>query len=693
MANFLEIESDFLDKIIMLIEEHMADENFGVAELAEKAGMSRSNLLRRVQKLAGYSVSVLIRKVRLHRAKGLLTSDSLNVSEVAFEVGFNSASYFIRCFREEYGYPPGEEFQRQQTVKAVSEEAKEELPRPQEEKPKFLKYLLPVAAAVLLTIMAAWLIMGRQDVPDQLEKSIAVLPFKNNSSDSSNLYIINGLMESILNNLQKIEELQVVSRTSVEPYRITNKTIPEISEELGVSYFIEGSGQKVGDQIQLSINLVQADNDNNLWSGQYNRQVIDIFELQADVAQDIAREISVVVSPEVQKRIAKVPTENLEAYDLYLRGVELSNLETLEGLERALIFFDEAIIKDPSFPHPYAFTAICYYYLDVFKANKEYSDRILDFADRALELDNELPQAYIAKGLYFMQTKRYKEAVEVLQKVFLYNPNSAQANNYLSEIYNFHLPDTEQYLRYALRGTQLEVNKYDSTAATFSYLHLANALMQTGFIKEAEENILLSLAYDSTNTFSQYVYAYILLAKDKDAERSRDMMVKTYRQDTTRIDVLQELGKLSYFMGDTLGAYEYYHDFATRRNTLGLYIYPNEDILVGMAYENMGYDSLANYYYEKYRAYGEVDSTKYKNLFRASYHALMDNKEEAIEALKEFANEKHIQYWFVWSVESDPILRRVSDHPEYDAIVKRISENFWAEHEEVKLRLKEAGLF
>ena len=687
MANFLNIESEFLDQTIALIEAHMEDESFGVAELSEKAGMSRSNLLRRVQKLTGFSVSVLIRQVRLNEAKGLLTNDTLQVSEVAYQVGFNSVSYFIRCYRELYGYPPGEELERSAKQKAPVAEEQEDPVRP-----AFLKFLLPAAAVLVLALLALWLLQKPKAISDDLEKSIAVLPFKNNSADSSNVYIINGLMESILSNLQKIEALQVISRTSVEPYRQTQKTIPEISEELGVNYFIEGSGQKVGDQILLSITLVQASNDVNLWSEQYNRQVIDIFELQADVAKDIAREIKVLISPEVEERIEKKPTENLAAYDLYLRGLEISNQQTFEGLERALIFFDEASIEDPGFAHPYALTAICYYYLDLFKAQKQYQAQILDYANRALELDAELPQSLIAKGLYYMHSEDYDSAARQFERALIYNPNSAQASNYLSDIYSLYEPNTEKYLRYALRGAQLETVNYDSGSATITYLHLANALIQNGFVEEAESSILRSLEFDPDNIFSRYVHAYILLAKDNDVERSRNMIAEALALDTTRLDVVQELGKMSYFMEDYEAAYQYYHRFATAKKALGLNIFPNEDILVGYAYEQQGFDSLANIYYEAFREFAENDDSIYRSLLLASYDALKGNTEAAIANLKVFAEQKHIQFWFVRFLETDPIIKKVSDHPDYQAISDKISDNFWAEHEAMKESLREAGL-
>ena len=129
------------------------------------------------------------------------------------------------------------------------------------------------------------------------KKSIAVLPFKNMSSDSDNLYFVNGLMESTLNNLQKIEDLRVISRTSVEKYRNTDKTVSEIAEELNVNYLIEGSGQRVDDQVLLNIQLIDASNDAPIWAEQYNHKTEDIFSVQNIVAKKITEAIKATVTP------------------------------------------------------------------------------------------------------------------------------------------------------------------------------------------------------------------------------------------------------------------------------------------------------------------------------------------------------------------------------------------------------------
>ena len=155
-------------------------------------------------------------------------------------------------------------------------------------------------------------------------------------------------MEAVLNNLQKLEGLRVVSRTSVERYRNRSKNISEISEELGVNYILEGSGQKVGDRILLTVQLIEAPKDSHLWSEQYNRQVTDIFELQAEIAKVIAEEIEVIITPAEVERIERIPTEDIEAYDLYLKGFDLTLVKSDESLREAIKYFKLATLDKSS---------------------------------------------------------------------------------------------------------------------------------------------------------------------------------------------------------------------------------------------------------------------------------------------------------------------------------------------------------
>ncbi|MEO1451420.1 MAG: helix-turn-helix domain-containing protein, partial [Bacteroidota bacterium] len=354
----------FLDRLTAIIETHLADEEFGVAELAEEMNMSRSTLLRRVKRTEGVSAAVFIRQVRLRQAKTMLLESTLTVSEVAFKTGFSSSSYFAKCYREEYGYPPGEEGKH-----ALPEAS---LVQPAMESSATLNWRWLVLMGGLALVLGMGLFVWNSSSADTKAspKTIAVLPFHNDSPDSSNVYVVNGLMAALIDNLHQVRDLQVISRTTVERYRGVARTIPELAEELGVSYFVEGSGQKIGDQILLTLRLVDAEADTLIWARRYKRETTDIFQLQTEVSTSIVEEIEIILTPEEQERLEQPPTDNLVAYDHYLRGLEQINEESREGLANGIASFKQAIAEDETFANPYAYLAISYYFLDLFQVDK-----------------------------------------------------------------------------------------------------------------------------------------------------------------------------------------------------------------------------------------------------------------------------------------------------------------------------------
>ena len=679
MNNLLESKDEFLQRAVAAVEENLADENFGVSEMAERLNMSRSNLLRKIKSQVGISASVFIRQVRLEHSKIYLTDKSLTISEISYKVGFNSPSYFIKCFREHYGYPPGEE-----SKQIVREEKQGDT------KQKFGKPLLIGLSLLLLASISILLFFKRPDSRKALEKSIAVLPFKNDSPDSSNVYIVNGLMEAILNNLQKVEDLRVISRTSSEKYRNQNKSIPEIAKELGVSYFVEGSGQKVGDQLMLTVQLIEASSDDHLWSERYLRNTADIFELQADVSKSIASQVEAIVTPEEVARIDKTLTDNLEAYELYLQGLEYLN--GFDDVYKSVDYFKNAIELDQEFAAAYAHVGIAYYYLDLFQANKLYGEEINSYADKAMLLDPDLGESLIAKALFYMQDEQYDLAIEYLEKVLVYYPNSGWTHNFLSDIYNTRIPNTEKYLIHALKGIQLDIGSQDSSVTSYSYLHLGNALVQNGFVDEAEFYIKKSLAYDSANLFSGYLYAFILLAQDKDFERTKKMLIEAYNKDSSRLDMLQEIAKIDYSFGRYEESIRRYEEFIAMRDAFDLNIFHTEDIKIGFVLEQLGRKEEAKKFYESFKTYADSDESIYRDLHLSVYYILQNQPELAIESFREFSNKRNYQYWIVLFLEDDPILQLISDHKDFDAIIDNIKTTFWEDHNKLRDLLTAEGL-
>jgi len=877
------IDNDFLIKLTDIIIENISDEMFGVSELASEIGMSRSNLLRKIKKSTNLSASQFIRQVRLEKAMEMLKQTSLTVSEVSYKVGFSSTSYFIKCFGDEYGFPPGEvgkksnagnsDFRAQsqthqlaaimftdiqgytalmqqdeekaikfrnrhrEVFNAATEKFKgkilqyygdgtlstfnsaidavrcgielqlafreepripvrvgihtgdilfsedgivgdgvnvasriESLAVPQSvfisekvydevknqtgiqttsmgvfelknvEKPMEIfaitnpglvvpeknqitgkvkrestqdKNEIPVKRKgaglkwvfIVFTVILVGYLLYTSDIfkktaqPDQAseqsitKKSIAVLPFRNDSNDSSNVYIINGLMESTLNNLQKIKDLRVISRTSVEKYRNSSKTIPEIGNELNVRYLIEGSGQKIGDQILLHIQLIEASSDKHVWGEEYNREAKDIFTLQREIAENIIDQIQVIITPEEEEMINKAPTDNVVAYDYFLKGYDLLiTTRAPAKLEEAITYFEKAIEEDPKFARAHAAIAISYYYLDEFKVEKKYAEEINHYADQALLLDDKLPQSLIAKALFYMHDKEYELAVSYLEKALEYNPNDGLAYVFLIDVYKNYIPNTEKYLEYALKGINLDVSDYDSLFASFNYLQISNAFVQSGFIEEADQFINKSLAYYSDNQYSKHLQAYILFAKNQDLQQLKRQLIEILQRDSTNLDIMQDVGKICYFQRDWASSYQYYKKFNEIRAALKLDIFKGENAKIGLVLAKMGLTEESEKYFKNFLDYANNDQTIYKHLSLSAYYAYMGEKEEAIAQLRMFAQQDNYYYWILPFLEIEPLMDNIKDLPEFKEIVEEIDAKFWKYHNQIRLSLEQKGL-
>lgn len=685
MSNASNIDVDFIDQLESIILENLSNEQFGVSELAEIMNMSRSSLLRKIRKNTQLSASQFIRQVRLKKSMQLLRQSSLNISEISFQVGFGSTSYFIKCFREYYGYPPGE------VGKGTFVNEDEVIVQPHFLK-RYKRTLIAIAALTVI-VLAFFIFNNKVATADaEIEKSIAVLPFKNESSDSSNLYFVNGLMESALNNLQKIEDLRVISRTSVEKYRHTDKSISEIAEELDVNYIVEGSGQREGDQVLLNIQLVDASSDKVVWVKQYNEKVVDIFDLQNEVARKIADAIKATVTPSEIDQIEKKPTENLLAYDYFLQGLGKYYTGTKEGLTEAISRFEKAIEQDPQFALAYAYIAFSYYHTDQFQKQQQYTELINNNADKALLYNAKSAESLMAKALYYMQIKEYRLALPHLEKALEYNPNSSAVVQMLSTLYANEIPNTAKYLSYALKGIQLDIAAYDSITKSYIYLNLSNAFIQNGFVEEALTYINKSLDYDPENYYSPLLKIYILYAKDGNLEQTQKRLLKEWSKDTTRLDILQEVAKFWYFQENYDSAFYYYEKFVSGRDKNGMDIYPQEDVKIAWVYQKKGMDARVTKFFNAYAEYCEKDQTIYKSASMAVMYAYKGENDKAIEQLKVFATQDNYQYWILLFMKTDPLLNPLKSHPEFNAIIQKINNRFWEKQENLEMLLKDKGL-
>jgi TolB-like protein len=303
-----------------------------------------------------------------------------------------------------------------------------------------------VAATAVLALIAAGLfvfqlvrpkptISSSAAAPLVPNKSIAVLPFDNLSEDKSNAYFAEGVQDEILTRLAKVADLKVISRTSTQKYKSAPDNLRTIAQQLGVANILEGSVQKSNDAVRVNVQLINATNDAHLWADIYDRKLTDIFTVESDIAKTIADTLQAKLTGSEKILMAKAPTANSQAYELYLKGRFFWNKRTALDLRKSIEYFNQAIEKDPGYALAYAALAQAWLLLPAYDggAPKDCFPQAEAAAKRALELDNTSADAYAAlasvKGLFEFN---FTGAIAGYERAIQLNPNDATAHHWLA---------------------------------------------------------------------------------------------------------------------------------------------------------------------------------------------------------------------------------------------------------------------
>ena len=269
-------------------------------------------------------------------------------------------------------------------------------------------------------------------------KSVAVLPFENLSSDKENAFFAQGIQDEIITALSKISGLRVISRTSTARYNSNPDNLPEIARELRVAKILEGSVQKAGDRAHINVQLIQADNDAHLWAQSYDRELTDIFAVEAEVAKRVADSLSTTLSPQEKARVETKPTENADAYVLYLRGREYQTRPdtVLQDFQAAAKLYEQAIPLDPTFALAHArlsaTTSSIYHWFQPTEALKQ---KARNEARESLRLQPNLGEGHAALGLYFYYEEGdYTAALRELEIAANVLPNDGDVGLYIAAV-------------------------------------------------------------------------------------------------------------------------------------------------------------------------------------------------------------------------------------------------------------------
>ena len=261
------------------------------------------------------------------------------------------------------------------------------------------------------------------------EKSIAVLPFENLSSDKENAYFAEGIQDEILTRLSKIAALKVISRTSTQKYQSAPDNLREIANQLGVAHILEGSVQKIANAAHINVQLIRAATDEHVWAESYTRKLDDVFSVEGEVATAIAEQLNAKLTGAEQKQIADKPTNNPVAYDAYLRGLALEHNEYgYESYQHAVAAYAQAVRLDPKFALAWARLAVfrSFLFFNTIDRTANTPAAVQEAADRAMALAPEAGESWIAKGAYHYRALRdFEGAVTAFQEAQRRLPNNA----------------------------------------------------------------------------------------------------------------------------------------------------------------------------------------------------------------------------------------------------------------------------
>ena len=346
---------------------------------------------------------------------------------------------------------------------------------------------LAVAATALIllaAIVAAFVLVSKKSTKSASiisEKSIAVLPFENRSEDKANAYFADGIQDEILTRLSKIADLKVISRTSTQHYKSAPENLPEIAKQLGVAHVLEGRVQKSGDAVRINVQLIKAASDSHLWADTFDRKLTDIFSVESDVAKSIADQLRVKLTGAEEQVIAAKPTDNIEAYDAYLRGLAYTLKPGGTSRQRgnflgAQKYLREAVRLDPKFALSWALLSIVDargYITTALQPTVALREEARQAAETALTLQPNLGEAVLAKGQYhYGCLKDYSTAVRYFEQARPLLPNSSRIPESLAYVSRRRgqWDASESYFNEAERLDPRNVNLL--TQHAFSYIAL-----------------------------------------------------------------------------------------------------------------------------------------------------------------------------------------------------------------------------
>jgi TolB-like protein/AraC-like DNA-binding protein/Tfp pilus assembly protein PilF len=708
----------FISKLTEIIRTNLGNENFNAKELADQSGMNLYSLNRRLNAITNKTARQFIRETRLLQALELLRNEELTAAEVAYKVGFSSPAYFNTCFHEYFGYPPG-------SVNKVDLKKIEELnpvQRQENQKTKTIRWptLILISSGILSLAVLFYLVFNgllksssanTGSNKKSEEKSIAVLPFKNLSSDPSNQYFIDGVMEEILTNLSSIHDLRVLSRTSVEQFRGDVSSTSDIGKKLKVDYLVEGSGQKNGNDFVLRVQLIRVINERHLWAQSYKQEIFetsDIIGIQSQVSQSIASEIEAKITPEEKKIIEKIPTKSLMAHDLFARGLqEMNKLGAIsdhgEAAKKVEFLYHSALKYDSAFAPAYVGLANVYWIKIEKERNfasddilKNYQDSMLLLTNIAISLDDKLSEAYFVRGGCQYNMGNERQALEDWDNAIRYNPNNFSSYWCKGWFYESHdlIKSVENYQKAALIDHGPKLPEILTRMGGDYYM--------TGFPESGNKALAEALKVDGDSLKYLDNCIYYMAENQGAYQNAAQYFEKRFQADSTNDLILLRLGFYNSLLGkykESLGYYERYVSGSYKSIISNSVERRKMESHIGYVYMQNGYRKEANNYLNKsidnYKRFIKSAPEHEKRIYEyllAGVYAGKGDKEKAYDYLMLLGKEHCFTLNDVTLIKNDPLFKSIRSEPEFQKIVKDMEGKYQNEHERVRKWMEEQGI-
>jgi TolB-like protein len=554
---------------------------------------------------------------------------------------------------------------------------------------------LLIIGAIIVVALFLFNIVGGEKQTKGIEKSIAVLPFKMLSDEPDKQYLADGMMDAILLHLSKIEDLRVMSRTSTSQYREPNKTMTEIGRELGVQYLLEGSFQKYGDDVRLIVQLIKTGKEGHLWANEYDRKWDDILLVQSEVAKTVANELRTVITPEEKELIEKVPTSDLNAYDLYLKAnsyqEDYSKTKNLDSYQKAVSFYLASTDIDSSFAKAYTGLANAYwnryYWESYFKEN--FLDSCLALANIALSFDDQLDEAYYLKGRYYYARAQFEEAMYNFEKALKINPNYYSAYSgkgwILLEVMNDYVKGLETFHK--------ALNLISGNERPSLLRDIGESYRCVGFFDKAKDFYQEALILDGDSAIYFGCMVYLEYAMEN-FENAMLFDEKASKIDTPYWDCV-ECYNIS---GKDQEAYRIAKKMVEQLKKSGTpsLIFSQR---IGYAYWKAGKYKEAEYYFDEQIKYG-LESIKLARSFAsgipvyydlAATYAFLGDKNKAYQYLDKFNTLNFYPSWLISLAKNDPLFDSIHNEERFQKILQNMEAKYQAEHERVRKWLEEQG--